>query len=440
METATSTRGLPGVPLHAPLSAKYKDTFAYPTIKDRCPVILCKVIDHLHRERNNIGRDLGQEAMEGLYKVVEELSKLRYEMQTDKPIVDIVDDTGNALVWNDYLKKQKNSENNPTWYRSAWLWVECYMYRRISQALNLTGVKQLRNLDFFEQQKQEGFYGSLSSMKMLGKWVLDELDNTSDLDRTWTTLVQVCLWGNKCDLSISAGDKSVASGDPIAGLNDLYQNILADNSREAWNCLSSEGNEVHIVMDNSGFELFTDLCLADFLISSKRASKVVFRVKDQPWFVSDTTPNDIEWSLEQLTKVDKESDSLNALGTKWKSYLQSGVWSVIADRFWTFPHSYHYMLEEDPSLYRDLEKAILVIFKGDLNYRKLVGDLNWETTVPFKTALKGFLPTSILTLRTAKADVIVGLLPGQAEKLTEKDAKWMVTGQWGMIQLAVPEH
>jgi len=440
METATSTRGLPGVPLRAPLSAKYKDTFAYPTIKDRCPVILCKVIDHLHRERNNIGRDLGQEAMEGLYKVVEELSKLRYEMQTDKPIVDIVDDTGNALVWNDYLKKQKNSENNPTWYRSAWLWVECYMYRRISQALNLTGVKQLRNFDFFEQQKKEGFYGSLSSMKMLGKWVLDELDNTSDLDRTWTTLVQVCLWGNKCDLSISAGDKSVASGDPIAGLNDLYQNILADNSREAWNCLSSEGNEVHIVMDNSGFELFTDLCLADFLISSKRASKVVFRVKDQPWFVSDTTPNDIEWSLEQLTKVDKESDSLNALGTKWKSYLQSGVWSVIADRFWTFPHSYHYMLEEDPSLYRDLEKAILVIFKGDLNYRKLVGDLNWETTVPFKTALKGFLPTSILTLRTAKADVIVGLLPGQAEKLTEKDAKWMVTGQWGMIQLAVPEH
>ena len=43
----------------------------------RCPVILCKAIDHLHRERNVIGRELGEESREGVKKVVEELSKLR---------------------------------------------------------------------------------------------------------------------------------------------------------------------------------------------------------------------------------------------------------------------------------------------------------------------------------------------------------------------------
>ena len=48
---------------------------------------LCKMIDHLHIERNNIGR-------ERLYKVVEELSKLRYEMQTNMPIIDLVDRGG----------------------------------------------------------------------------------------------------------------------------------------------------------------------------------------------------------------------------------------------------------------------------------------------------------------------------------------------------------
>ena len=158
--TANSKQGLPQVPLHAPLSAKYKDTFAYPTIKDRCPVILCKVIDHLHRQRNNMTRELGQEASEGLYKVVEvsettensllylisfqELSKLRYEMQTDKPIIEITDNTGNAQVWNDYLQKHKKLEERPSWYSSAWLWVECYMYRRVQQSLNLTQVEKLR--------------------------------------------------------------------------------------------------------------------------------------------------------------------------------------------------------------------------------------------------------------------------------------------------------
>lgn len=142
--TANSEQGLPQVPLHAPLSAKYKDTFAYPTIKDRCPVILCKVIDHLHRQRNIMTRELGQEANEGLYKVVEELSKLRYEMQTDKPITEITDNHDNAQIWNSYLQKHKKLEESPSWYSSAWLWVECYMYRRVQQSLNLTQVEKLR--------------------------------------------------------------------------------------------------------------------------------------------------------------------------------------------------------------------------------------------------------------------------------------------------------
>jgi len=65
-----------------------------------------------------------------------------------------------------------------------------------------------------------------------------------------------------------------------------------------------------------------------------------------------------------------------------------------------------------------------------------VGDLNWETTVTFKTALQGFLPTAVLSLRTAKADVMVGLEAGQAEMVTKEDKQWMVNGQWGVVQFA----
>jgi len=437
---ATSTGGLPEVPLRAPLSAKYKHTFAYPTIKDRCPVILCKVIDHLHRERNNIGRELGQEAMEGLYKVVEELSKLRYEMQTNKPIVEITDGMGNANVWNSFLNEQKKAENNPSWYSSAWLWVECYMYRRISQALNMTGVEKLRTFDFFRQQKEEGYFGSLASMVQLGNWILSELSQASVENelKNWCTLVQVCLWGNKCDLSISAGSKAVATGDPVEALEQLKSNLLTNDSVDAWKVLSNKNQQciVDIVMDNSGFELFTDLCLADFLITTGKVSKVRMRVKDQPWFVSDTTPDDIKWTLNQMLKSNEVGNPLALLAEKWNNYICSGQWTIQADGFWTYPHSYNKMSDTDPQLFNELGEADLLIFKGDLNYRKLVGDLNWETTVAFQTALQGFLPSAVLSLRTAKADVIVGLNAGQAEMITKVDNQWMVNGQWGVVQFA----
>ena len=51
---ASSKRGLASVPLHGKLSAKYKDTFAYPTIKDRCPIILCKVTQEAINDIRNI--------------------------------------------------------------------------------------------------------------------------------------------------------------------------------------------------------------------------------------------------------------------------------------------------------------------------------------------------------------------------------------------------
>jgi hypothetical protein len=42
------------------LSGKYKDSFAFPTLKDRVPIIICKVIDLLHRQRRHLEPDQDQ--------------------------------------------------------------------------------------------------------------------------------------------------------------------------------------------------------------------------------------------------------------------------------------------------------------------------------------------------------------------------------------------
>ena len=75
-------------------------------------------------------------------------------------------------------------------------------------------------------------------------------------------------------------------------------------------------------------------------------------------------------------------------GSRWKNYVSVGDWEILVDPFWTYPHVYSEMEGCDPQLYAALAQANMLIFKGDLNYRKLVGDINWETTASFKTALQ----------------------------------------------------
>jgi hypothetical protein len=92
------------------------------------------------------------------------------------------------------------------------------------------------------------------------------------------------------------------------------------------------------------------------------------------------------------------------------------------------------MQEISPELYSSMSKSSFIIFKGDLNYRKLVGDLRWPVNETFETALRGFEPTSFVALRTCKADVQVGIDVKLAQQLSKLDPKWMTNGKWAVIQ------
>ena len=75
----------------------------------------------------------------------------------------------------------------------------------------------------------------------------------------------------------------------------------------------------------------------------------------------------------------------------------------------------------------------LVIFKGDVNYRRLLGDAHWPPNAPFADAVNYF-PAPVVALRTLKGEIITGLAPSQAERLTVDDPAWLVNGRRGVVQ------
>ena len=249
---------------------------------------------------------------------------------------------------------------------------------------------------------------------------------------------QVALWGNKCDLSISAGAENHQVVDPIKSLNNLRDFILIDHTEGVWGTMQ-EAHEtkqgavrVDIVLDNAGFESFTDLIMAEFLLTSKLADKICFYPKAFPWFVSDVIVADLKWTLEEITS--SENAAMAELGKRWKGRFVDGSFQFIEHDFWTLPYDFSQMKKVAPDLYTELGRADLIFFKGDLNYRKLTRDRKWDPMTSYPHALAGFHPAPLCALRTLKADVITGLKPGQAEETQRKSDKWMVSGDFAVIQ------
>ncbi|XP_078001051.1 damage-control phosphatase ARMT1-like [Glandiceps talaboti] len=424
--------------LPEPLSAKYTEQFAYPSVKDRLPIILTKVIDTVYQYRNQAFDLHGQIGKEDCKSIVSELSKLKSHLQTDKPLLYLEDDREDVESWNETIRKEREEKGIafPSWFKSAWLLVECYMYRKINDAIRLSQV--LKDFDPFGDQKRQALKTSNKAQILLASYmenVTQESQGTT-FDK-FAEFVQIALWGNKCDLSISAGVENSQKENPLANLQQMKSKILVDNTAALWQVLQTARQNrdevrVDIVLDNAGFEIFTDLCFVDFMLRSSLADVIHLHYKAMPWFVSDVTASDFDWTLQTL--IGDNSPVLSQLGQLWKTYLEDGKWIVKGDWFWTSPHDFSRMKSVAPTLYKDLGESALCFFKGDLNYRKLVGDLNWVHTTPYELTLQGFHPAPHCSLRTSKADIIVGLKEGQDEETEKENSDWMISGNYAVIQ------
>lgn len=423
-----------------PLTPAEKGSFAYLTVRDRLPITVTKIIDYLHREKDNFATRFGQEASAHIKEVTSRLAKLKNELQTDKLIVPVGGRDPDVRKWNKTLETLPSEGELKSWFSLPWLFVECYFYRRIYEAFQLSEI--FRGFDYFQHTKEEGLLSYKTVTELLGNFLVQstKVIGNTDVENVFLQLLQICLWGNRCDLSIAAGADRAQTENPVTMLNNLYPYILVDDSKEIWKIITEansrkpSGLHVAFILDNAGFELFGDLCLASFLCDTNIAQQVSFYVKAIPWFVSDTMYNDFYWTINTLKGMDSGGSAASALGEKWQRLVDGRRWIVKNEIYWTLPFDYSDMKKEDSTLYDELRQVDFAFFKGDLNYRKLTGDRMWDTTTPFDIALRGFNPTSFCVLRTVKAELIVGLNPGQAEEISRKQKDWMISGEYAVIQ------
>ncbi|KAL9045928.1 MAG: hypothetical protein Q9214_001113, partial [Letrouitia sp. 1 TL-2023] len=314
--------------------------------------------------------------------------------------------------------------------------------------------------DVFGRQKTEALKASRPAIiELAGKYktIIAQLNEPSKGSSNTEELIfrevcDICLWGNGSDLSIlsSLGPEQLQSRQGEEARKRAEKKVLVNKISSAYSVLkeaqikNSGERRVDIVLDNAGFELFVDLILASFLLASNLATEVVLHTKAIPWFISDATEHDF-WALldalefprrffetptedqkhnsiqpERLS--DEEVTNMQVLSVSWNSFHENRSLAVQPNTFWTNYRDYRDLPTDAEDLFEQFQQSELVIFKGDLNYRKLTGDLAWPTDTSFQMAigeLGGASNVRVLALRTCKADVIVGIPKSMDKHLRE---------------------
>ncbi|KAJ7145852.1 DUF89-domain-containing protein [Mycena epipterygia] len=452
--------------------------FSYTTVVHRWPVIITGVIDRMHRLSHDLCLEMNASDDEKEKKslqlrideakgIIEQISRLKYEMGRNYTMQPIASDGESADMYNSELQRMAADQKN-TWFTAPWLFAECYLYRLLRSFFVQTTNWSL--FDPFSSQKADTFKQSGKAIYQIATTIQElqeehaKLESDSDkLGVLFKEMIQMCLWGNATDLSLlthlSSSDiehLQTVGKDAQAARAEF---ILRDDQEKVWTHVKSlTKGRVDFVLDNAGFELFTDLVFADFLVTyTPHVSTVVFHPKLIPWFVSDVTPSDFAETISCLLDptflpppADMNYDHLRNMIERWKKYVETGVFALSVPaatplgggsdgtaelaEFWTSPAPYWDMRIHATKLWSALKGSDLVIFKGDLNYRKLTGDVKWPAWTPFATALgplAGSFP--LLSLRTNKADVVVGVNREIAEQLDGEGSKWRVDGRYALI-------
>ncbi len=388
----------------SPITSTKPGSWAHSTVKQRLPEIAKRVI-----EENQFS-----------VQINDQLSTLTAEIP-GQPIRHLLDQHApDFKIWQGYIKPNLGKK----WLAVPWFFSETYFYRRIMEAVDYFNLKQ----DPFGYQKKQGLEKTGEDIVALARFLAERLTVSDKVENTLRDGLYFSLWGNQADLSLwPAGSKQDPRHDSRKALRE---HLLADDIRQVLKIFKGSNQPVErvdIMLDNAGFELVADLALVDILLSHRLAEQVILHVKAHPTFVSDVIETDLDLTIKFLTGSQDKNTA--QFGKRVDAYFQKGQIQARSHFFWNSPLA---MWELPKEIREELKTSSLMISKGDANYRRILGDREWDFTLPFHQAVD-YLPVPLAALRTLKAEIAVGMTLDQIQDVFNQDSKWMVDGKWGVI-------
>jgi hypothetical protein len=302
------------------------------------------------------------------------------------------------------------------WTDTPFLWAEGYFYTKLLTAVDFWGPDPWTGVDPFAAMKAEELAAAEFAADLAA---IGAPDPAGDAPTRTAGLLLGAVWGNQADLGFLISEE---------GRPGAESHLLADDTGAVVEALAG-ARRVAVLADNTGRELLADLVLLEHLLAGNPRLRVELLLKPHPYFISDATLPDL---LAVLTALAGGPPGAAALAARLDALLRSGRLAPVTHWFCGVPFAYDRM----PADLRDsLAGCDLVLSKGDLNYRRLLGDRYWPGTTRFADAV-GYFPTRVAALRTVKSDVVVGLSGQRLSTLDSAETQWRVTGRYAMVQLA----
>lgn len=377
------------------LMASDPSSFAQKTVRERFPTILEQIL----------------QSEEFPIAIHQELQDFRAELKSGN-VKPLQEPSYDHEVWT----KEMRNWLGKNWEQLPWLLAEAFFYRRILEITRYFQPGPTFCRDPFEQLKAQEILN--------GREVFEDLYPRMISHTTlegFQVHINKALLANRGDLSLKGAlDES---------MDNHNHHIILDHTLYAFQHLThNQPGKIDYFFDNVGRELYFDLALIDFLFESNLSEQVTCFVKPQPFFVSDVMEKDLLKSINLLTASDRTESQ--ELADRLLGRIQSRNIQITAPHFLTLGREFHEMPVE---LHEQLQTYDLSILKGDLNYRRLMGDRHWPPTTPVDKAA-GYFSSPVLSLRILKSELIVGVTDAILEKVKiEGDPDWLTNGKRGMI-------